>query len=75
MSLFSTLQAAGLTITDSQVRVEIDRRSGEVVELSGTLPNLTELGEYSVISVEQALEKLWQAKMPEPQSSQLNLSG
>jgi hypothetical protein len=58
------LQAAGLTITDSQVRVEIDRRSGEVVELSGTLPNLTELGEYSVISVEQALEKLWQAKMP-----------
>ena len=59
------LQAAGLTITDNEVRVEIDRRSGEVAEFAGMLPNFTELGEYSVISVEQALEKLWQAKITE----------
>ena len=54
--------------------VEIIVRSGEVAELRNAA-NFTELGEYSVISVEQALEKLWRQKSRKLRSSQLTFSG
>jgi len=54
------LQVDNHPLTGPEIRVKVNRQSGEVDEFYGTMHNFEVLGEYPLITVEQAINKLLQ---------------